>query len=164
MCDKIHVFEKAGLGKAPFRYVGMEFQDIAYGQRVLANGATTKPGGTCDYCGTYIVNIFLVESADGRKVKVGCDCVRKTGDAGLVKQVEADVQKMQRERRQAQRIAAEQKDFDTCKTADFAKLARAPHPIPHHAEAGKTLADYVRWLIDNRYFRNAATIIKAQPK
>lgn len=25
----IHVFEKAGLGKAPFRYAGMEHQEMA---------------------------------------------------------------------------------------------------------------------------------------
>lgn len=51
----IHPFERAGLGKAPFRYVGMVAQDLCYGQAILNRAeheqtgvaVTTKPGGTC---------------------------------------------------------------------------------------------------------------------
>ena len=72
----IHPFEAAGLGKAPFRYVGTAVQEIGVdGRRVLGHvgGATvtTKPGGTCAYCGTYIVNMFDIESADGNRFTAG---------------------------------------------------------------------------------------------
>lgn len=69
----LHPFERAGLGKAPFR--------LAY----LAIG-----GSCCDYCGTGIVRQFWVQGADGSTFKVGCECVRKTGEAddALVRDVD----------------------------------------------------------------------------
>lgn len=85
----IHPFEARGLGKAPFRLVGLVKQDMAYGQVCLNRAEfdktgillTTKPGGTCAYCGTYIVNMFQVRSADGREFHVGCDCAEKVAKA-----------------------------------------------------------------------------------
>lgn len=74
-----HAFEIAGLGLAPFRFVGVGVNQITY-----PNG-TTKPGGSCDYCGTAIANECRVKSSDGRLFKVGCDCIAKVGDSGLLK-------------------------------------------------------------------------------
>ncbi len=157
MCSTIHAFEQAGLGKAPFRYIGMEHQDISYGQRVVGHAGgcpiMTKPGGTCDYCGTYIVNIFTVESADGNRFKVGCECVRKTGDAGLVRNVDRDVKEMERKRRQekakAKRIAEAKATQDAIESLPRVSgiLAGIPHPIPAHAAEGRTTLDYVQWLL-----------------
>lgn len=77
----LHVFERAGLGRAPFKVVGsQELKWQAY------PGAPMQPGGSCDYCGTGIMYAVAIRSSDGRNFKVGCDCVRKTGDAGLLKQ------------------------------------------------------------------------------
>lgn len=75
----MHVFERAGLGKAPFRVVGFEQKHYCPAPGV------TMVGGSCDYCGTGIVQMFYIRGADGRRFKVGCDCVVKTGDAGLIK-------------------------------------------------------------------------------
>lgn len=68
-----HPFENAGLGQAPFRCVGM-VENIF----MLPDGGS-KAGGFCDYCYTGIRYEFQIESADQKKFKVGCDCVRKTG-------------------------------------------------------------------------------------
>lgn len=162
----IHCFEAAGLGKAPFRYVGMVYQEICYGQAVIGNVGgcqlTTKPGGTCDYCGTYIINMFHVESADGKRFKVGCDCIAKTGDAGLIKIVKSEISAAQAKRRRDKKIAQENAMRDFCLAFDLASLNHLPHPTPARAAQGETLADWSRWMRDNRYWKNLyAAIIRA---
>jgi hypothetical protein len=76
----LHVFERAGLGKAPFRCIGVEYKTYQ-----AHPGAPVQVGGSCDYCGTGISIHCQIKGADGRVFKVGSDCVAKTGDAGLLK-------------------------------------------------------------------------------
>ena len=68
----IHPFEQAGLGMAPFRFVGLT--ESVY---VSAPGAPAQPGTSCDFCGIGIRYVCLIESQDRKQFKVGCDCVRK---------------------------------------------------------------------------------------
>lgn len=73
MSAVLHPFERAGLGKAPFSCVGVRenwFEMPGFGR---------KPGGSCNYCGTGILNEYVIKSADGGEFVVGCDCVEKTG-------------------------------------------------------------------------------------
>ena len=162
----LHCFEEAGLGRAPFRYVGLEEQVLAHGQRVLGQVGgceiTTKPGSTCDYCGTYIVNIFVVEGADGNRFKVGCECIRKTGDAGLVLRVNEDVRKMERNKRAAAKAARATADRELCQAAPLGKLAGKPHPTPDRAARGETLADWARWMRDNGYHKALAVVLRRE--
>jgi hypothetical protein len=77
--DKLHPFESAGLGKAPFKFVGF-YRDI--GPKPMGDGMTTigapgQPMGTCDYCLNGIANCYQIASADGKHFVVGCDCVDK---------------------------------------------------------------------------------------
>jgi hypothetical protein len=88
----VHPFEKAGLGQAPFRCVGM-VENVF----MLPDG-NSKAGGFCDYCYTGIRYEFHIESADQKKFKVGCDCVRRTGLITGFSEVRA---KYAREKRQA---------------------------------------------------------------
>lgn len=164
----IHCFEEAGLGKAPFRYVGIVDQNIAYGERVIGNvggcALTTKPGGTCDYCGTYIVNMFRVESADGKTFKVGCECIRKTGDDGLIRRVNDDVRKMERARRQAKKVAKIAADKEYCNMAmlyNLGTLSGLPHPTPYRAAQGESLACWARWMFDNGHYSTLASTLRA---
>jgi hypothetical protein len=76
MTNAIHPFERAGLGKAPFRCVG--FYESKY---QACQGAPIQPGSSCDYCSQGIMNVFRIKGADGKEFKVGCDCVAKTTDA-----------------------------------------------------------------------------------
>lgn len=109
----VHAFEKAGLGKAPFRCVGMasipstgllEANPDAYNNamKMLPNDVGC---GTCDFCGTAIMHNFIIKgSGEGdRRFVVGSDCVARTGDAGLVKLVRAERLKIVREKREASR-------------------------------------------------------------
>lgn len=81
---KIHPFEKAGLGAAPFKCVAayekrgpIKSYDAKSGV-TLEIGYAGQPMGTCDYCGTGIALCFEIKSADGKRFIVGSDCVAKT--------------------------------------------------------------------------------------
>lgn len=102
----VHVFERAGLGRAPFRFERFEVSKYQ-----ACHGAPIQPGTSCDYCGTGIMNVFWIRSADAKEFKVGCDCVHKTGDAGLVKAVRDE------ERRQARAKSTAKRDEQAAKRA-----------------------------------------------
>lgn len=154
----IHIFERAGLGKAPFKYVGMIEQDLCYGEVILNRAdfektgvrVTTKPGGSCDYCGAYIVNMFKIVSSDGKTFKVGSDCVHKTGDAGLKKIVDAKVREMNAKRaaaRDAQKIDAARAGL--AREDVRAALSAKPHPMTWRAEKGETMLTMAEWYMTN---------------
>lgn len=75
----VHRFEAAGLGTAPFT---LESFQVCKWQ--ACQGAPIQAGASCDYCGQAIMLVYVVRGADGRRFKVGCDCMLKTGDAGLI--------------------------------------------------------------------------------
>lgn len=168
-----HVFETAGLGKAPFRFVGMKEQDLCYGQAILNRAeyqrtgilVTTKPGGTCAYCGNYIVNMCDIVSADGKRFHVGTDCVLKAGDAGLRKLVSAAVAKRERAQRAARdaRKTAEAKSVLSDETAR-AKLAALPHPNTYRAQNGATLLDWAEWMLAHAGAKGRAQVAAAISK
>ena len=60
--QKVHKFELAGLGLAPYTFLGCERKVYQ-----ACQGAPEQPGGSCDYCGTGIMYQFLLRSADGRR-------------------------------------------------------------------------------------------------
>jgi hypothetical protein len=107
----IHCFEKSGLGKAPFRCVGLysipspslaEHNVEAY-NNALRDMPRDVGCGSCQYCGTAIMHNFIIQSSDGMRFVVGSDCVARTGDAGLLKQVRGERLKVVREKREAGR-------------------------------------------------------------
>ena len=95
-----HVFDH--LGPAPYRFQGVT-QNLF---TIAGCPEASKPGGTCDHCGTGILWEFHLVAADGRAFKVGSSCILKSGDAGLRHAV-TDHQRAQRERRAVTRRAAQ---------------------------------------------------------
>lgn len=92
MSEKIHKFEIAGMGKAPFKVVGffkmpssslLEQNPSAY-NNIMAQLPKGFPVCTCSFCGMALMNNFLILSSDGVKSVVGSECVRKTDDKGLM--------------------------------------------------------------------------------
>ncbi len=150
----VHPFQARGLGLAPFRYVGEKVQQRAYGQAVvgaLADGTqiTSKPGGTCAYCGTFIVNMYNVESADGQRFHVGSDCVEKiaSSDPELARVVDRAVskaRKLQTEFRNMTKIDALHTALAQPEVR--ATLASKPHP---RGFKGQTLLDSVEWMMQH---------------
>lgn len=139
--DTVHVFERAGLGKAPFRVVGFERRTYQ-----ACPGAPVQVGGSCDYCSTGIIETYLIRGADGSRFKVGNVCVGKTGDKGLIseaKRAAARVKTAARHEREDARIAAAREALPGA----WAELEKTPHPHGWHAKQGKTLADWVEWML-----------------
>jgi len=96
----MHPFERAGLGKAPFRCtsVTQNWYSAAPGHR--------QPGGSCDYCGTGIAYEYHCKSVDGHEFKVGCDCVWKVY-GGDKKQADAEVEGFRKARAELARTKRE---------------------------------------------------------
>lgn len=63
----LHPFEAHGLGQSPFHYAGFQVMVTKEGQ----------PSGTCNYCFTGIKYAAIIQSSDGKRFVVGCECVRK---------------------------------------------------------------------------------------
>ena len=100
----MHPFEKAGFGKAPYRCTGVTEN------RFVMPGFGWKPGGSCCYCGTGILYEYHVESSDGCKFHVGCDCAEKIGLQDVIRPVRLELARKKREagakRRREERAAA----------------------------------------------------------
>ena len=108
----LHVFQRAGLGVAPFRCVGFSEMVITHPD------GSTQAGGSCDYCSTGIRYACHIRSANGNTFIVGTDCVARTGDAGLIRSY-----KTRSEVRAANRAKAKAKDDLVC--AEWTALINA---------------------------------------
>jgi hypothetical protein len=157
----IHRFERAGLGKAPFTFTGKVTENV-----FCTPGGTPRAGSSCDFCFTGIRYEFWVRSADGNEFKVGCDCIHKAGDRGLIQQIAAAERKLRdaknaaaRERKHAKlvkRVAEAKEKLPTVRGT----LAEQPHPNTYYAEQGRTLLDYVNWCLENGAGEKAAAYIE----
>ncbi len=158
----IHRFETAGLGKAPFRFTG-EVTEKTY---CACPGAPVQAGSSCDFCGTCIRYEFWVRSADSKEFKVGCDCIHKTGDRGLIQQISVAERKLRDVKNAAAkarklerlnvRIAAAREKLSSVRGT----LSSQKHPNSYYAEQGKTMLDYVNWCLENGAGERAAFIIE----
>lgn len=163
---EVHPFERAGLGRAPFKFAGLAQQDMCYGQAILNRaevdaGAefeiTTKPGGTCAYCGTYIVVMCDIVSADGKRFHVGTDCAEKCCGPKLVAAVKREANKLKRTKRAA-KSATQAAELDAILVEDAvrAKLESLPHPT----RPGETLLGYAEWMVKRAGARGRANALR----
>lgn len=138
---KVHVF--AHLGAYPYRYLGFEHK--AY---QACHGAPVQPGGTCDHCGTPIYDIYSFVSSDGKRFHVGSTCVDKAGDKGLKRVIAADVAKHRKDVAHARQDGIIDRAVAALPAAREA-LAEQPHPTAYLATQGRTLADWVDWMMEH---------------
>ena len=147
---RIHKFEKAGLGKAPFACVGY-YQDVGPKQVDPNNpsvlvGAPGQPMGTCDYCGMGIKHVFVIRSSDGHKFRVGSECVYKTGDACITSEVKQKVNAIKRDAKRERDLARIADAQERLQCPDLcAKLGERPHPHPSMGHL--TMMDWVDWMM-----------------
>jgi len=152
-----HPFEAAGLGTAPFKLVGfyVKLWQAAPGQPLRA-------GSSCDYCGTAIANCYEIQSADGKRFKVGSDCVHKVTPKGdpLRKAVDQDVAKRRREH-----AAATLRDQVWALigrlNADEGLFADMPHPTKSFAEEGRTFREWAIWMLQHGGDAGKRRVLKA---
>lgn len=137
-----HKFERAGLGKAPFRYVGHSTEIY---QAIPGDpNCPIQPGASCHYCGTGISDVYYIESADGKRSKIGSTCISKVGDAGLVKHVKRAKRKAQILREHA-RIKTARENLPIIESA----LRTKHHPYPHLAKCGLTSFSFATWMLEH---------------
>lgn len=153
----MHPFEKAGLGIAPFAYVGSDYRvgpmpvlNAAGHPTGMTVGAPGQPCGSCDYCGTGIAECCIIRDADGKRFIVGNVCVQKTlGSTDTIsKRAKRDNDRARRVRTkagEAARIVALDEALAT--DADLRALISAqPHP---RGFDGMTMLDWARWMWAN---------------
>lgn len=156
---RIHKFERAGLGRAPFYYIGSETKTF-----VPAPGEMPRAGSSCDYCSTSIAIVHWIQgSAPGdKRFKVGSDCVEKMGGAGLRVAVESAERKMAREKRRLRARAVADDVRDSLARPDVrAALASQPHPKGFRNRdtgAPLTLLDWAEWMLANAGTRGRAAV------
>lgn len=152
---KVHVFEAAGLGKAPFTWVG--YHEERGGKVTEIDGVTVtvgapgQPLGTCAFCGTGIAICCEIVSSDGKSFVVGSDCVLKTGDKGLKVQVD-EMKRVANIKKQLAQVEAGRVWIDENREI----LASIPHPN----KRGSWL-DTVEWFYKNAGRSGKLRIVKA---
>lgn len=142
----IHVFERAGLGKAPFSFVGVTVKKYQ-----ACPGAPVQPGGTCAYCGNGIMECCIIKDSLGAAFLVGNVCVGKTSDRGLINEAKQAINRLKREAKTVKddaRIAAAKSLF-TSEPRIRETLSTYPHPNDFMAEKGLRRDDYVDWMLQN---------------
>lgn len=142
----IHVFEAAGLGAPPYCFTG-HYKNVYQ----ACHGAPIQPGGSCDYCGTALMNEFHFVSKDGKTFKVGCDCIRKTGDKGLrrvISMVEGEKRRAKAEENRKKEYERKQAMIETLKVALLdTQVVETLKALPHPMIPRYTLYDYVDFLL-----------------
>lgn len=165
----IHPFEKRGLGRAPFTVIGVEIRrgPITYERNgvMVSVGAPGQPMGTCDYCSTGIAECWEIESADGRRSIVGCDCVRKTEDAKMLRELKPHVRELQRQKRaaRAEKVAEELRGLLADESVRE-RLASMPHPMGFtDRETGRELTalDSAEWMFSHSGAAGRARLLKS---
>jgi len=153
--DIIHEFERAGLGEAPFRLVGVKDTSEGANSDGLVSAGTvggleclTTPGGTCAYCGRAIIILCSVKSFDGRRFHVGSDCIKKVGDKGLTSSVKKRVAALRTKKRNAatDRRVAKTKEL-LLDSRIIKALKSVEHPQPWRADKGETMLDWCSWML-----------------
>lgn len=139
----VHTFQERGLGIAPFHFVR------SYESKYCAcPGAPVQPGTCCDYCGTGIMQVYVIADVNGKEFKVGCECVKKTADAGLIDVVKREVARRKREVKNNLRIARQTRLRELFATPKVKEAFTArKHPNAYFASQGKTYADYVEYML-----------------
>ncbi len=161
---RTHPWEKAGLGIAPFRFVGSETKTYQ-----ACPGAPIQVGGSCDACGNGIKHFCWIEDANGKRFKVGSVCVNKV-DRKLGKVADAAVKaadKAATAERENARIAATIEILEREELSGpilRAEIASHPHPNAWRAEQGDTRLDYFRWMFSNAGHSGSMKIVRAIDK
>lgn len=135
----VHPFQQAGLGKAPFQWVGVEERRGPLpvpGHPGMFVGSPGQPMGVCDFCGTGIAECHFIRSSDGRTFMVGCECVRKTYDAGLTRAVKEATAKKRRERTAAKK-RMKREEREAARRADGIAFLRDTADVLFAAEWGR---------------------------
>jgi hypothetical protein len=94
------------------------------------------------------MQVYELADVNGKKFKVGCECVKKTGDVGLIDVVKREIARRKREAKNDARVAR-QTQLRNLLALDSVKAAfqDRPHPNTYFASQGKTYFDYAVYML-----------------
>lgn len=154
MEKNIHPFQLT-LGLGPYRLVGFFALQLPSEANQGRNNFHLAPPmerglGTCAHCGHGIVNIYIVQIADGKRFGVGSDCIHK---AGLPYTELTKLQKHEREQARIKRQEIKIKKGNLARASigdlisEHADIMRSkPHP---KKKPSASLLDYAQWVLKN---------------
>ena len=157
----LHVWESAGLGKAPFKVISLielpprgllDYNVQAYNDRMResvshASSLGVKVG-TCYYCGHGLNYNYVIKSSDDRVFVVGSECVQKTNSEKLVSQQKQIASKAKAEKKRVEReVAWEAGRVDReARAAERAEADRISKEV--EAQQTKDIAEMNTWMTD----------------
>lgn len=159
---RIHPFEKAGLGTAPFRFV-RHYRSVF--QAIPGDpSCPVQSGSSCDYCANGISEVYVVRSADDLEFKVGCDCIGRVAkeaatdaDQKLAAAADSARRKANRAKAHAKSAVVKERLEELLATENVRDLlATQPHP----KFCSKTLLDHADWMLTHSGAAGRAKLLK----
>lgn len=144
----VHAWELAGLGKPPYKFVSWSYRVFR-----ACPDAPAQAGATCQFCGHAIMNCCEIKSADGKEFIVGCDCVERIGEKGIVEQFKTspEYRKHQEKVRREKAVYAGDRVRQLLND-NRAKFVSLPHPYGfYNRKTGLPLnfLDYCEWMLEH---------------
>lgn len=146
------------LGPGPYRYVGYGAIHTSETFGARYSGPPLDAGaGTCQHCGHAIMNIYIVQTGEGKRLGVGSDCIEKVyvaGEFDNLSAFECELRKRRREKARAQRESKSLSIEKEVKAVAFANgdvLATIPHPNEYRAKQGDTFQSYADWYFSKQH-------------
>jgi len=158
-----HPFERT-LGAGPYRFI----DTFNLGEALSALGAGNVMGydfamarlpnleagaGTCAHCHHSISFICIVRRGDGKLYGVGSDCIAKCGlpyqELSKLQKAKKAHEKKLRDARKAAKLEALKKDLQRFCEQNAERLKADPHPSAGLSSQGKSLLDYLEWMVKN---------------
>ena len=151
------------LGEGPYKYVGFGKISISETQGAVYHGVAMDSGcGTCDHCGHGIMNIYVVETADGKRHGVGSECILKfknDGDFTNLTDFEREIKQQKRKagqvNREKQRVKLKQ-EVEKLVEENKEMLSL----INIIGKRTQTARDYCDWYLKTGHSLNAYKIFK----
>ena len=142
-----HPFERRGLGTPPYTFKGQTEEIFKPHPDCPA-----KPGASCDFCGTGIMDVYWFKSANGNTFKVGCDCLVKASKEAEDFPLQTLAAKLRRDHNanvRHERESIKKNELNDILVSHSEEIKRMPHPMDWRAKQGFTLLDYSEWIIKN---------------
>ena len=131
--EKMTNFEQAGLGKSPFRLLGIN--DLG------------RASGTCSYCGHPIRYEYRILSADGRKSTIGSECIRSDWQP-WAREAKTQLAAMKRAAKSKQIWKCAEHACQTVRERGQ-RYNTQPHPNEYFAAQGRTYHDYLIYMLEH---------------
>jgi hypothetical protein len=166
--EAIMDYEKRGLGKPPFVFIGMatvpspslaEYNPEAYKNALKRLPRPTMSGahvGTCTRCGMPIKYNFMVKNGEGKTFPVGSECILKH-DRTMQRQT---ANALKKEKAKINREKALIVRGQILKILEDEALDKIPHPNEFLAQKGNTIRDWGRFVLDRGSKSGRAKLLK----